>query len=139
MAITYDLKVCTPVKELFSGSVTEVILPGMDGENGVLAQHKNLIGLLGTGVLKLVTDGDDYWYMVSSGVFGLNGGVMTVLAEVAEVANEIDIEAAKSRAQELAPKVSSANTYLSEFDELKVEYDRVNARIEAYRRTHLVN
>lgn len=135
----FQLRICTPRGELFSGLVTEAILPGLDGEVGVLAGHKNFIGLLGTGVLKLVRDGDDYWFMLSVGVFEMRGGALTVLAEIAEPASEINNQLNAERVKELEGSISSMSSYLDDYAQLKVEYDRASARLEAYRRTHLVN
>ncbi len=59
MAKEFEIEVLTRSKTLYKGKATEVVLPAYDGEVGVLADHANFIGLLGTGPLKVVTGGDD--------------------------------------------------------------------------------
>ena len=139
MAKEFQARILTPAAELFSAQVSEALLPAFDGECGVLADHEDFIGLLGTGVLKVVTAGDDFWFMVSSGVFELSNGTLTVLTEVAESAKDIEVEVAKKRAQELEPVLATLNSYSEKSHSERIEYDRARARMEAYRRTHLVN
>ena len=139
MANEFQARILTPRAELFSAQVTEALIPGFDGECGVLAEHEDFVGLLGTGVLKVVSAGDDFWFMVSSGVFELASGTLTVLTEVAESAKDIDIEFAKKRATELEPALTNLNSYNEKSHSERIEYDRARARLEAYRRTHLVN
>jgi len=139
MAEQFSLRVLTPSRELISALVTEVLLPAHDGEVGVLAHHGNFIGVLGTGVLKLVTKGDDYWFMVSSGVFEVREGELTVLADVGEAMNDIDVEAARKKMVELEPTLSGKSEFDPEYDFIKVEFERAKARLEAHRRTQLLN
>lgn len=135
----FRLRILTPGRELFDGDVTEAVIPAHDGEAGVLPMHKDMISLLGTGALKLVHDGNDYWYMVSSGIFEVRGGEVTVLAEVGEPAEAVSIDAARGERERLEPLVSQKNSYDEDFPELKIDFERAKARIEVHRRTHSVH
>ena len=135
----FMFRILTPGAELFSGMVTDVVIPAHDGEAGVLPLHKDMISLLGTGVLKLVKDGDDYWFVVSSGIFEVRGGEVTVLAEMGEPADVVDIEAAKAEEKRLEPMFAEKNSFAEDFEEFKVAYERAKARIEIHRRTHSVH
>ncbi|MCB0359426.1 MAG: ATP synthase F1 subunit epsilon, partial [Bdellovibrionales bacterium] len=139
MAKELQLQILTPGRELFSGSVSELLLPSFDGEIGVLPAHEDFIGLLGTGVMKIVHHGNDYWFMVSSGVYEVRGSSVTVLAEVAEAAESVDVDTAKAQEAALAPEVSAKSSFEPEYEDLATEYQRARARIEVHRRTHLVN
>lgn len=139
MATSLNVNIVTPGRELFSGSVSELLLPAHDGEAGVLPAHEPFVGLLGTGVLKVVQNSKDYWFVVSSGIYEVNNEKVTVLAEVGESSDEVDVESAKEQVSELEPKVAKSSSYDSEHQELKNSYDRAKARVEVYRRTNLVN
>ena len=139
MANEFSATVLTPANQVLDTQVTEVILPAFDGECGILAGHEDFIGLLGTGVLKIVRGGDDYWYVVSSGVFEVSNGKLTVLAEHAEQAQEVDADKARAKLNELEPKLGQVNSYSEESEEFFRELERAKARLEVHRRTHLVN
>jgi ATP synthase F1 epsilon subunit len=140
MSKEFSLEILTPGRELLTCQVTEVVLPAFDGERGILANHEDFIGLLGTGPVKIVRGGDDYWFMVSSGVYQVKGGGVTLFAELAETAAEVEPEAAEDKVKEL--ERIFANT--AEFDPeqypvQKLAYDRNAARLEIHRRTERVH
>jgi len=139
MAKEFQLEILTPSRALFQADVTEVVFPAHDGEYGVLADHENAIGLIGTGPLKLVKSGDDYWYMLSEGVYEVSEGTVRLLADLGEEAGDIDVEQARVRAEELEKVVGEQSTYDKEYPAHKRDYDRSKARIEVHRRTELVN
>lgn len=128
----FALEIRTPARELLEWQVSEVVLPAIDGEVGVLAHHEDFIGEMGTGTLKVVRDGNDYWLMVSSGVFEVRNGKLSVLAEIAESDKEIDAELAGSSLRALEAQENLDVV-------AKRQMDRAKARLEVYRRTHLVN
>jgi F-type H+-transporting ATPase subunit epsilon len=100
-----QLVVVTPVRQLLSESVTEVQLPGADGYLGVLPGHAPLITELGIGELTFRTAGGQTGLLaVIRGFAEVLPDRVSVLAETAERAEEIDINRAKEalkRAQEL--------------------------------------
>jgi ATP synthase F1 epsilon subunit len=138
---SFDVQILTPAKSLFSGQATEVVLPSYDGEVGVLADHADFIGLLGTGALKIVSAGDDYWFMLSSGVYEVRAGQLRILAETGESPQPgQDTEALNQRLKELEARMGDQKTFdPEEYTALKKEQDQVRARLEIYRRTALVN
>jgi len=100
-----QLVVVTPVRQYLSESVTEVQLPGADGYLGVLPGHAPLITELGIGELTYRTVGGQTGLLaVIRGFAEVLPDRVSVLAETAERAEEIDINRAKEalkRAQEL--------------------------------------
>lgn len=139
MADEFRLHILTSAAELFNQTVSEVVLPGHDGERGILGGHENFVGLLGTGALKLVREGNDYWVMVSSGLYQVDAGVVTILAELAEPATDIEFETASAQGEELKSKLEQADTLSEEYNYLTLELLRAQARADVYRRTNLVN
>ncbi len=95
MSAVLQLEVVTPDKEVVNTSVDYVSCPGVDGEFGVLKNHVALLSALKVGVLRYNQDGKDQYVFISGGFADVNDNVVTVLAESAELAQDID----KARAQ----------------------------------------
>lgn len=67
------LDIITPDSKLFSGEVTSVILPGIDGDLGVLNNHAPLITALKVGEISIIKESGE------TEVFKTNGGIVEVL------------------------------------------------------------
>ena len=140
MAKEFRVKVLTPGRELFRGEATEVLLPAYDGEVGVLSGHGDFIGLLGTGPLKVVTNGNDFWFMLSGGAYRVADGELAILAEQGEAPADSDLAAASADAKELERKLSDLKLFSTDnFTVWKRQLDQAKARVEIHRRTEVVN
>jgi F-type H+-transporting ATPase subunit epsilon len=94
------LEVVTPEHLLLSKQVDEVIAPGSEGEFGVLPGHAPFITMLKIGELRYKV-GDAWSYMaVLWGYAEVNPTKVTVLAEIAEKAEDIDVERATQKVAE---------------------------------------
>jgi len=105
MADTLSLEVATPERELVREPVSEVQVPGKSGYMGILPGHAPLMGILGIGMLTYVSvsDGKKRYLSVHQGFLEVLEDHVRVLADVAERAEEIDVQRAKAalqRAQE---------------------------------------
>lgn len=110
------IDIVTPTKRLVEGALAEsVILPGTRGQLQVLPGHADMLAMLGTGVLKLITDGGTRTFAISYGFADISKGKVTVLAETAEEANEID----KSRAVAAQKKAEEALAHTLTDENLK--------------------
>lgn len=136
---TFQFRLITPVNELVSSEVTEVVLPAFDGECGILADHENYVGLLGTGALKLVSGGNDYWYMVSQGLFQVQDGELSVLAEHGEEVKSIDEQAAKKEIAEIEELLAKEVSGTPRHQDLSLTRDRIKARLDVHHRTSSVH
>lgn len=99
-----ELIVVTPERQLLRETVVEVTIPGLDGELGVLPGHAPLITELGIGELHYqpAAGGQPVSLAIVQGFAEVLPDRVTILAETAERANEIDLkraEAALERAQ----------------------------------------
>jgi F-type H+-transporting ATPase subunit epsilon len=104
--MTLELHVVTPEREVWSGEVQELIARGVDGEVGILGGHAPLLVQLAIGPLRLqAADGSWSTAVVDGGFLHVatEGGQTRadVLATQAEMADEIDLEAARARLAEL--------------------------------------
>ena len=98
-----QLQIVSPVKLLVNETVEEVEIPGADGYFGVLPGHTPLLALLGAGELWYRQGADKHYLSIAFGFAEIQPDRATILAQVAEKAEEIDVaraEAAKKRAEE---------------------------------------
>jgi len=104
------LEIVTPDKLLLSKEVDEVICPGADGEFGVLPGHCQFLSSLRVGELQYRI-GDETSYMsIMWGFVDVTPKRVTVLAEVAEKAEDIDIERAQAKVLEAEAKVAAGGS-----------------------------
>ena len=100
---TLHVEVVTAERELYRGDATLVNAPGSEGELGILPQHAALLTTLKPGTMRIQLDEAEEPLFVSGGFLEVNNDVVTVLADTAEYAEEIDearAEEARRRAQE---------------------------------------
>jgi F-type H+-transporting ATPase subunit epsilon len=103
--LKYPLRVVSVERSLFEGEVEFIIAVGADGELGVLARHAPLMTVLKPGPLRIqeIFGGPEQLLFVGGGFLEVLPDRVTVLADVAEHAEEISIERAeqsRKRAQE---------------------------------------
>jgi len=97
------LEIVTPEKKIFSGEVTDVYLPGSEGEMGVLEMHAALVTSLVPGELRYHTDGKVEALAIGAGFAEVTQERVLVLTDMAAGEAEIDeaaTEAAIKRAEE---------------------------------------
>jgi F-type H+-transporting ATPase subunit epsilon len=126
-----ELIIVTPERQLLRESVVEVVMPGAEGELGILPGHAPLMTELGIGELRYRGAGSN-----PSGVLAIIHGFaevlgdrVTVLAETAERAAEIDLaraEAAKARAEH---RLASGDTNI-DWDRASIALQRALIRIQ---------
>lgn len=94
---------------VFQGDVDIVILPGADGEMGILPHHAPVLTTLKYGVIKIRRNGKEELFAVAGGVAEVQPTIVTVLADAAENIEEIDIvraKAARKRAEDVLANLS---------------------------------
>jgi len=99
-----EVLVATAEREVYSGQATMLIVPGAEGELGILPKHSPLLSGLKSGEL-IITNGDEVdEVFVSGGYMEVQPDKVTILADTAERASDMDeaeIVAAQRRAEEL--------------------------------------
>ena len=96
------LEIVTPEARIFSDEVDTVVLPGYEGEMGVLAAHANLVTTLLPGELRITKGGKTTEMAVGEGLVEVTGSVTRILTDMAIDADKIDekaVEEALARAQ----------------------------------------
>jgi F-type H+-transporting ATPase subunit epsilon len=98
-----QLQIVSVDRSLVNERVDEVEIPGSDGYFGVLPGHTPLLALLGAGELWYRQGQEKHYLLLAFGFAEVQPDRVTILAQVAEKAEEIDVaraEAAKRRAEE---------------------------------------
>ena len=104
MAGTFNLQIVTPEREVFSGLVEMVSLPGLDGSFGVLRNHAPLIAALDSGLVSIFDpDGAESRMAIGGGFFQVANNQAMILADSAEFSHEINVQ----RAQESLDRAQS--------------------------------
>jgi F-type H+-transporting ATPase subunit epsilon len=121
------LEVVTPEKQLLSQPVDEVIAPGSEGEFGVLPGHCHFLSTLRIGELRYRV-GDQVSHMaVLWGFAEVTPTKVTVMAEIAEKAEDIDIARAQASVEE-AEQRFKAGGLPSEVKEAQISLEKARLR-----------
>ena len=100
---TLHVEVVTAERELYNGEADSVNVQGSEGRLGILPRHAALLTMLAPGELTIKLGGAEEPLFVSGGFLEVSNNVVSVLADTAEHAEEIDqarAEEARRRAQE---------------------------------------
>ena len=133
--MTIRCEIVSQDRTVFEGDVDIVVIPGSDGEMGILPKHSPLLTTLKYGIIKVRKGGKEELFTVAGGVAEVQPDIVTILADAAENVEEIDInraEEARKRAQEVLARGVPADTdaYLA----MEAALRRSNLRLEAVRR-----
>ena len=114
----YPLRVVSVERSLFEGDVEFIIANGADGELGVLARHAPLMTILRPGPLRIqeVFGGPEQVLFVGGGFLEVLPDRVTVLADVAEHAEEISVERAEEARRRSAEKLAGTLTTAEEIE-----------------------
>ncbi len=89
------LEIVTPEKLAYSDEVDSVVLPGSEGELGVLPHHAPLVSTLGAGELRLRKGGTEESFAIVGGFLQILPDKVVVMAETADIVSDIDLEKAQ--------------------------------------------
>lgn len=97
------LDIVTPEKKAFSDEIESVVVPGEQGELGILKSHAPLVTNLKPGELRYLKDGEETSIAIGTGLVEISHDQVSVLTDMAFEAEQIDesaVEDALARAQE---------------------------------------
>lgn len=130
MADKLTLKIVTPVRVLLDEEVDEVTAPGAVGEFTVLPDHIAFVSLLNIGGMSYRQGTRRYHLAMSGGYAEVLDNVVTVLADNAEPAEEIDVERARRARESAEKKLAGLSGYDEEFPPVEAAFQRAQARLE---------
>jgi len=122
---TFKLEILTPNGEIYNGNVVSVVLPGEEGEFGVLAKHASLTTLLTTGVIDVEKEDKSVEAIV------INWGVVQVDEEKVIILVEGAAAIRGSNESEIANALEEAKKLISDIADSSSAIASVSARIES--------
>jgi len=108
MADQLRLQIITPQREVLNIETGWVVLPGSEGELGILPQHIGLVATLGSGILKYGAGTRTSGVAVHYGYAQVHGDEVIVLAEMAETAEDVDLARALNAEQRARGELTKA-------------------------------
>ena len=102
-----DVEIVTAEKTIFSGQASLIIVPGIEGELGILSSHAPIITELDPGEVLIRNEQEELSLVLSGGFVEVFNDKVTILADAAERTNEINIEKAKEAIQKAEKIVDS--------------------------------
>jgi F-type H+-transporting ATPase subunit epsilon len=134
MTTTIRCEIVSAEAEIFRGTATLVVASGDEGELGIAPRHAPLITRLKPGQLRVIGEnGEEQFFYVSGGIIEVQPQVVTVLADTAIRAKDLD-EAAAQRAKEQAERLISQRTDAVEIAQAQVELAQAIAQLQAIER-----
>jgi len=127
MAHTILLEVVTPEHLLLSRQVEEVIAPGVEGEFGVLPGHTHFLTILKIGELRYRVGEQMHYMSVLWGFAEVTPTKVTILAEIAEKAEDIDVPRAQAAVEE-AERLLEMGGLPSEVEAARVSLEKARLR-----------
>lgn len=100
----------SPERELMSNEVDQVDIPGSEGWIGVLPKHAPMMTTLAPGMVRIVNGGSEKRIFVRGGFAEISPAGLTVLAEEAVPAEELDADAVARRIRDAEEDVADADT-----------------------------
>ena len=130
------LEIVTPERLAYSGEVDAVVLPGSEGELGVLPHHAPLITTLGIGELRYRKDGEEESYAIVGGFLQVLPDKVVVLAETADMASEIDLEKANEARRDAEKALETGSHEVADLAVARAELQQALLRIRVAERRH---
>lgn len=110
MADKLSFALVSPERELFNGEVDQVVVPGSEGEFGVLPNHSPVMSVIKPGALKVINDGAERRIFVNGGFADVTPDGLTVLAEEAIDLADIDAAEIEQQLKNASEDLRDANT-----------------------------
>ncbi|MAE93390.1 MAG: ATP synthase F1 subunit epsilon [Planctomycetota bacterium] len=127
-----DLTVVTPEGQAFQGEVESVVLPGVEGDFGVLTGHEVFMTSLRPGEMQVELPSETQRAAVSKGIAEVHEDNVTVMVGSCEFAHQIDVDRAKvarDRAQKQLEEMRASGEDEEALREYQETYSRAIARV----------
>jgi len=106
---TLHCEIITPEGPAFAGEAEMVVVPGTEGELGILPRHQAIIAHLGVGQIRVKVSATEWRAFASSdGYFSMQNNRALVLVEGAVASDAIDVEVASALAADARERIAAA-------------------------------
>jgi len=130
------LEIVTPERLAYSGEVDAVVLPGSEGELGILPHHAPLVSTLGVGELRYRKGGEEESFAIVGGFVQVRPDRVVVMAETADMASEIDLEKAQEAKREAERTIETGSHDGADLAVARAELQQALLRIRVAERRH---
>lgn len=124
------LEIVTPEKRVLDESVDAVTIPTEKGEIGILPNHAPLISTLKSGILSYTIKGSTEKMVISGGFVEVGTGKISVLADIAETADEVNVETARAEKEAAEKTLGAWSGTDEEFEAEKEKLEQAQARLQ---------
>jgi len=125
------LKITTNEKVVYDEDVKEIYLKGSQGEFGILPNHVPFMTTLEIGVTKVVTDSETKFFTTMGGIFQLKDNEALILTQIAEDANEIDVQRAIEAKERAASRLEENDSDKIDYHRAEIALAKAMARLKA--------
>jgi F-type H+-transporting ATPase subunit epsilon len=130
------LEIVTPERQAYSDVVDAVVCPGTEGEIGVLPHHAPLLSTLGLGELRIRKGNQEESFAIAGGFLQVRPDKVVVMAELADLASEIDLEAAEAARREAERAIEQGFEEPADLARARAAMERALLRIRVAERRH---
>jgi len=123
------LEIVTPERLAYSDEVDMVLVPGSEGELGILPHHTPLVSLLGVGELKIRKGGSEEVFAIAGGFLQVRPAKVVVMAETAEIDSDIALERAQKARAEAEKALEGGFVEGADLSAARAELQRALVRI----------
>jgi F-type H+-transporting ATPase subunit epsilon len=132
--MTLHLEIVTPERLAYSDDVDMVLVPGAEGQLGILPNHAPLASLLGLGELVIRKEGHEEVFAIVGGFLQVRPDKVVVMAETASLADEIDLERAQEARKEAERALESSYHEGADLSSARAELQRTLLHIRVAER-----
>lgn len=128
------LEIVTPEQKIYADDVDSVVIPGLEGEMGILPQHVPLMTQLLPGELRVMKAGEELRLAVGEGFVEIGADKVAVLTDMAIKENDIDESAAEEAMKRAEEAMRSKKMSDEEHATVKASLQKSLAQIRVKRR-----
>ena len=131
-----QLEIVTPERLAYSEAVDEVVVPGSEGELGILPHHAPLLAMLGVGELRIKKGGTEESFAIAGGFVQVRPDKVVVMAEMADMASDIDLERAHEARREAEKAIETGYVEGADLAAARAALQQALLRIRVAERRH---
>jgi F-type H+-transporting ATPase subunit epsilon len=131
-----SLEIVTPERLAYSDTVDAVYCPGTEGEFGVLPHHAPLLAMLGVGELRIRKGSEEEYFAIAGGFVQVRPDKVVIMAELADLASEIDLESAENARREAERALAEGFDEPADLARARAAMERALVRIRVAERRH---
>ena len=128
------LSIVTPERQVFSGPVESVVLPGAEGQLGILPMHARLVTLLQPGEVCYRHEAHDHYLVVGEGFVEVTQESVTIMTDMAAEEREIDEDVERAAIERARKALAEADHTPEEEAAVRALIAKSVAKLELKRR-----